>query len=286
MKKSYTIAALLIALAAGPMHSLADDPYTLRMGLEQGKSYLYTDHVTASIVQEMGGQEMKSLSTSSIVSRISVDAVLPDGSFSLITQLDSMTASTKSPRMDTTRVMTDIMGKRSRVVLSPLGKVIQRAIIDSIKAAGPMMRGAAAREVIRFQTLPEQAVVVGAQWTVTSVDTNEMMGGKMVTGSTITYTLNGKEEKGGRTCVKIGYTGTMTIEGKGSMMGMELFSEGKGTLSGTWHFDPAAGITVADESQMDTDVTMAMTGQQNMTMPITTSSKTSRILRAIEEIKK
>ncbi|MBP1658378.1 MAG: hypothetical protein H6Q31_2979 [Bacteroidetes bacterium] len=286
MKKSYTIAALLIALAAGPMHSLADDPYTLRMGLEQGKSYLYTDHVTASIVQEMGGQEMKSLSTSSIVSRISVDAVLPDGSFSLITQLDSMTASTKSPRMDTTRVMTDIMGKRSRVVLSPLGKVLQRAIIDSIKAAGPMMRGAAAREVIRFQTLPEQAVVVGAQWTVTSVDTNEMMGGKMVTGSTITYTLNGKEEKGGRTCVKIGYTGTMTIEGKGSMMGMEVFSEGKGTLSGTWHFDPAAGITVADESQMDTDVTMAMTGQQNMTMPITTSSKTSRILRAIEEMKK
>ena len=157
MKKSYTIAAMLIALAAGPLQSLADDPYTLRMGLEQGKSYLYTDHVTASVVQEMAGQEMKSLSSSSIVSRISVDAVLPDGSFSLITQLDSMTASTKSPRMDTTRVMTDIMGKRSRVVLSPLGKVIERAIIDSVEAAGPMMRGAAAREVLRFQTLPEHA---------------------------------------------------------------------------------------------------------------------------------
>jgi hypothetical protein len=86
--------------------------------------------------------------------------------------------------------------------------------------------------------------------------------------------------------VKITYTGTLTIEGKGSMMGMEMFTEGKGTLSGAWFFDPAAGITIAEEGQQETDATVALTGQQTMTMPITSSSKITRLLRSIEEMKK
>ena len=56
--------------------------------------------------------------------------------------LDSIILSVKSARMDTTMVMTDVMGKRSRIVLSPLGKVISRSIIDSIGKAGSPMRGA------------------------------------------------------------------------------------------------------------------------------------------------
>jgi len=283
MKREYSLAAVLVCLVAASMQVLADDPATLRIGFAQGKSYPYTDIITASVVQEMMGQEMKSLNTSAMVSRMTVDKVLSDGSVSLITQLDSMTVSTKSTRMDTTMIMTDLMGKRSRVLLSPLGKVVERAIIDSVKAPRPMMRGAAVRESMRFHALPEKPVLPGARWTVAAVDTTEGMGGKMVNSSTIAYTLGGTEEKLGRSCMKITYTGTIAIEGKGSMMGMEMFSEGKGTIGGTWYFDAAAGITVSDDAQMDSDVTVALTGQQNMTIPITTSSKASRVLRAIEE---
>ena len=56
--------------------------------------------------------------------------------------------------------------------------------------------------------------------------------------------LSVKKRRPARPCVKITYTGTMAIEGKGSMMGMEIFTEGKGTMSGTLYFDPSAGITV------------------------------------------
>jgi hypothetical protein len=69
------------------------------------------------------------------------------------------------------------------------------------------------------------------------------------------------------------------------MMGMDIFTEGKGTTSGTLYFDPAAGITVVEDSKTESDMTAAMTGQQNMTMPISSSSTTSRTLRAIESAK-
>jgi hypothetical protein len=286
MKHRYACVAIIACIGAWPLQSLADEPYTLRMGFQQGKSYVYADLVVAAVTQEMAGQEMKRSSRSAMVSRISADRVLPDGSFSLILQMDTMVVSSKSPRQDTTRLMTDLIGKRSGMVLTPLGKIASRVVIDSIKAAGPSMRSAAAREILRFHTLPEQPVVPGGQWSADVTDSNETMGGLMITVSTITYTLAGKEEKGGRSCLKIRYTGKLAIEGKGAMMGMEMFTEGKGSLSGIWYFDPKDGIMVAEEGAMDTDVTVAMTGQQNMTMPITTTSKITRALRSVEETTK
>ncbi len=286
MRHHVAVLTAVLLVAAGLQDAYADDPTTLRMKLEKGKSYVYADAVRADVTQEMGGQEMKINTHSLVVSRISVEGIRQDGSFSLITVVDSLLSSVKSPMQDTTRLMTEMMGKRSRVVLSPLGKVVERAVIDSVKGSRQMMRGSAVREVVRFHTLPEQPVIPGSQWTVSTLDSTDAMNGHMVTAYTITYTFAGNEEKGGRRCVKITYTGTMTIEGKGSMMGMEVFSEGKGTLSGTWHFDPQAGLTVAEEGLLDTDVTLAMTGQQNMTIPITSSTKVSRSLRSAEAITK
>jgi hypothetical protein len=170
--------ALLLCLTAGSLQTLADEPYTLRLGFQQGKSYIYSDIVRAAITREMNGQEMKSENVSTIVSRISVEKVLSGGSFSLVTQLDSLTVSSKSARRDTTMLMTDMMGKRSRVVLSALGKVVERAVIDSIKSPVAGMRNVAAREVIRFHALPEQAVAPGAKWTTSVMDTNTDMGGR------------------------------------------------------------------------------------------------------------
>jgi len=286
MKHGLAVLGVMLLLSLEATRCVADDPVGLRFTMQPGKSYVYADQIRADVTQEMGGQEMKINSNSSVVSRFTVDGVREDGSISLTTVLDTLLSSVKSPGRDTTRLVTELMGKRSRVVISPLGKVLERSVIDSLKSVGPMTRGSAMRELMRFHILPEQKVVTGGQWTGATVDSNDAMGGKMTTVTTITYTLAGSENKAGRECLKITYTGTIAIEGRGTMMGAEVFSEGKGTLSGSWYFDPEAGITVAEEGIMDTDVTLAMTGQQNMTMPITSSSKVTRTLRAIEETAK
>lgn len=279
-----TIACVLFC-AAFTMQAVAGGPYTLRLDLQQGKSYVYSDVTRAEVTQEMMGQEMKSSTVSRTVSRIALEKVRDDKALSTVMSLDSVILSVKSARMDTTMVMNDVMNKRSRIVLTTLGKVISRSIIDSIGKAGSPMRGASGRESARFHIFPEAPVAVGGTWTAVISDTAEVMGGKMANVATMAYTLVGEEEKAGRNCVKITYTGTMAIEGKGSMMGMDIFTEGKGTMSGTLYFDPAAGITVAEDSKTESDMTAAMTGQQNMTMPISSSSTTSKTLRAVESAK-
>ena len=280
--KYRTMHFLVCALCCAALTSqaVAGGPYTLRLGLQQGKTYLYADVVRADVTQEMMGQEMKSATVSTSLSRFVVEKAGADG-IAAITSLDSMTVSVKNARMDTTMVMPDLLGKRSRIVLSPLGKVLSKAVIDTIGKVGSPMRGASARDAMRVHIFPEAPVAVGGTWTGVIADTNEAMGGKMVTTSTLSYTLAGEEQKGGRACVKITYTGTMAVEGKGSMMGAEIFTEGKGTVSGVMYFDAAAGVTVADESKMETDLTAAITGAQNMTMPMSTVGSSARTLRAV-----
>jgi hypothetical protein len=109
-----------------------------------------------------------------------------------------------------------------------------------------------------------------------------MMGGKMVSRTKMDYTVITEAVCEGRSCLQIGFKGEIGIDGKGSMMGMDLFMEGKGKVTGTLMFDPAQGIVVQESSVTDTDMTAAVTGQQNMTIPITANVKLSRRLLSVE----
>jgi hypothetical protein len=70
----------------------------------------------------------------------------------------------------------------------------------------------------------------------------------------------------------------LTITGSGKMMGMEFFMEGSGTVKGAYFFDAKAGLMIADENDTNFDMTMAATGQQNITIPISQSMKLTQTL--------
>ncbi len=272
---SFSFLAVLI-LAASSAFSQA--PVQLKYGYEKGKAYRYADLVISTMVQEMMGQEMKIYTNARMVSRFEVADKRADGASVLITSMDSLVVATKSPRRDTTMVMEELIGKRSRVVLSQLGVVESREVIDSIKSLPAMGRSTAFREAIRFHRFSNVPVAVGGKWKSTVADTNDAMGGKMVSTSTFEYTVTGREEQMGHDCLKLTYAGESTIEGKGSMMGNEVFMEGKGKFLGTIFFDDGMGLVVKEEGQNDTDITAAITGQQNMTIPMTQSAKILRTL--------
>jgi hypothetical protein len=274
----------IICFIAGSVFS--QSPVQLKYGFEKGKVYRYADLVSSTMVQEMMGQEMKIYTTARMVSRLAVEDKREDGASVLITSMDSLVVATKSPRRDTTMVMEDLIGKRSRVVLSPLGVVESREVLDSVKSVQGMGRNSAYREAIRFHQFSKVPVAAGGKWKSTSADTNDAMGGKMVSTSTLEYTVTGREQRMGHDCLKLTYTGQSAIEGKGSMMGMEVFMEGKGNLRGTIYFDDGAGLVVMEEGQNDTDMTAAITGQQNMTIPMTQSAKVLRTLMPAEGEKK
>jgi hypothetical protein len=134
------------------------------------------------------------------------------------------------------------------------------------------------QDLIRLHTMPTKPVKIGEKWTATKPDTNDAMGGRMVTLSTGDFTLLSRENRLGVDCLKISYTGKMTVKGKGTMNGMDFFVEGSGTTSGTYFQAVKTGLTVWEDSKYDVESTVALTGAQNLTIPSSTSVSSHRIL--------
>jgi hypothetical protein len=255
----------------------AQDTYKLEYKFEKGKTYRYQDLTKTDMTQEMMGKEMKIKSEGNIVNRLVVDDVTVNGNAVLLISADSMKVFSSTPMGDTTMILSELIGKRTKVVLSRLGKIENREIVDSVKITG-RAAGAAQRESIQFPKLSDKAVKIGDTWTATTQDTVNQMGGKIAVTGNYEYTLLGQEKKDDRNCLKITYTGKTTTEGKAKMQGMEFFIDGSGKTSGTIYFDAKAGLVVYEETLNDSETNMALTGEQQMIIPITQATKSIRTL--------
>ena len=255
----------------------AQDTYKLEYKFEKGKTYRYLDLTKTDMTQEMMGKEMKIKSESNIVNRLIVDDVTENGNAVLLISADSMKVFSSTPMGDTTIVLSELIGKRTKVILSNLGKIEYREIVDSVKITG-RAAGAAQRESIQFPKLSDKVVKIGDVWTATTQDTVNQMGGKIAVIGNYEYTLLGQEKKDDCNCLKITYTGKTTTEGKASMQGMEFFIDGSGKINGTIYFDAKAGLVVYEETNSDSETNMALTGEQQMIIPITQVTKTVRTL--------
>lgn len=271
---------VLVLLLVGVAAARAQQSYTLEYKFDKGKTYRYADTILSRTTQEMMGQEMKLSNNVYAVTRLVTEEVGKEGGATLVMSSDTIVVASKNPRMDTTIIPVEFLHKRNRLSLSAQGDVLRREVVDSLKVTGVMRMagGFAQRELFRFALLPEKPVVVGEKWTRKRIDTTEAMGNKGVNSSTYEYTLVGAEKYRGRDCLKITYTGKVTVTSKGSMMGMDVFTEGNGTFSGTFYFDEKAGMGVGEEGKTDLELTAALTGQQNMTIPISQSATSKHVL--------
>ncbi len=264
-------AALLVPAASG------QSQITLQYKLPQGTTYRFADSILANTSQEMMGQQVKSTSTVYAVSKMDVAEVRDDGTTVLVVAPESMRVNIKNRQMDTTIVPQQLLGKRTQLEISRLGDILHRATLDSVKVAG-LAASVGQRELVRLHVYPPKPVKIGDKWTSSRPDTNESMGGKMVSLSTIEYTAQAKEARQGRECLKVVYSGKTSLNGKGTMMGSSFFLEGSGTMTGTFWADPATGLPVAEDATMNMESTIAVTGQQSMTIPSSQSVTTHRVL--------
>jgi len=273
MKTSKFLPAILIASAFITVQSLAQD--ALEYKFAKGKTYLFSTVTSSNMTQEMGGQEMKMSQGNRFLLRALVDEV-KNGSAVLLVSADSAVTHSKNPMRDTTMVLTDLIGKRMKITVSKSGDILDRQVVDSVTFGG-QMRGAQ-RELLSLLVLPVKPVKQGDKWNLTKNDTVDQMGGKIFTATQFEFSHAGKETKLGHNCVKINFTAKISTNGNMKMQGMELFVEGGGKVSGTLYFDHDKGIPVLVDSQTDTETTMAATGQQQMTIPISSSQKATTTL--------
>lgn len=255
----------------------AQGPYRLEYKLEKGKAYLYGDTISVESTQEMMGQEQKTSASVLSVTRIVPTALTDDGSAVIELSADSVSMHIKNPQMDTLIVPRNVFGKRTQLTLSKTGVVSDRKTLDSIVSSG-IMRAFGQRESFRFHRFPAKQVNVGDKWSLPQTDSTDAMGGKMITVATFDYTLKGREARMGKNSLKLAFSGKMTVTGKGSMMGMQVFVEGSGTVGGTLYVDAMSCMPLYEESKTDMESTAALTGAQNMTIPSSQTVITHRAL--------
>ena len=65
---------------------------------------------------------------------------------------------------------------------------------------------------------------------------------------------------------------------KMKQMNLDMVMEGSGEVSGTVWFDPARGLLIEDQNNTSIDMTMAVTGQTQMTIPMSQKVKTTQKL--------
>ncbi|MDI6803667.1 MAG: hypothetical protein QME58_07450 [Bacteroidota bacterium] len=269
---SMVLITMLIATSV-----VAQESFKLEYKFEKGETYRYKDVTSGKMTQEMMGKEMKMSSEGEKVVKFIVDDVSKTGDFTITTSTDSMKIFSSTPMGDTTIYPKELLDKCTVAIFSKKGKKLSENVIDSIKQSS-RLAGMASVEPIKFPILPDDAIAIGKTWNSLTVDTVDRMGGKVLTTTDIEFTLVGKEEKLNYDCLKITFKGKTEIEGKASVQGMELMIEGSGKMNGSFYFDPKFGIVVFEETEIDSEMTMATTGEQAMLIPITQFAKNIRTL--------
>lgn len=273
-----TLITIIFLFAVSTLSLYTQEKVKLEYKFEKGKTYLFKDETTGDMTQEMMGREMKMKNESRSLIRIFVEGTNKDKNSTLIVSADSVVVRSSTPMRDTTMSIKELEGKRTKIVVSSLGKILERNIIDSVKISG-RASAMASREAISFPELPEKSITIGEKWKTTEVDTTSPdNSGQMIVSKDIEYTLVGKEKKNNHDCFKITFTGTSTTEGKFNMQGMEFYIEGTGKITGSFYFAPKLGLILELENMTEAETTYASVGENPMTIPTTQRIITKRTL--------
>lgn len=255
----------------------SQEAYNLQYKFSKGKAYLYRNETALNSTQEVMGQEMKFNTTSQSVMRFKVDNVAENGDADMIISFDSLLVNTSMMGRDTTLDLSSLIGKRAKATVTNLGIVKNYEMIDSVDEKFKMI--SISHQVSQFfAQLAGTKIKDGEAWNNNRIDTIKSMGSSIIDTMDFAYTLSGKESKLGHECLKIPFTANLKMHGNGNMQGMDLYIEGSGKLTGTVYFDAQSGLIVYSETNMDSDMTMATSGQQSMVIPMTQSTKSIQTL--------
>lgn len=266
---STLVFSLMLCLSAA-----AADKNSVRYKLPNGKTLKYTMTMDTEMLQEVMGSEQE------IESNMTIKAILTAGGqneagnlvFTLV--YDSFIAEIHSAMMDSTGENPEgIVNKRIKKVITPSGDQVESVEIDTFKL-GLFSRGGFSSDREFLLDFPDAPLEMGTPVARSDVDSIASMGGMMRVESDVNFTWVGNEPMMGFDCMKIELDGTVRLEGNGTMRGMmDIFLEGDGDVTGTAYFAPDEGVLVSYENVGDFEMTIAVTGQQNMTIPVTQTTK-------------
>jgi hypothetical protein len=273
MKKVFLKQSLIFLLLAISGFAFSQGTVDLKYNFVKGKTFVQNTQIIQNIVQTMGAQEIKILSEVKAKSELFVENVENDGSASLLVSASDISVRSSAMGRDTTLHYKDLKDK-VRIKVANTGKSLSTEKVDSSDVSAVVNQ----LEPGKLKFLPGKLVKTGDKWQDKSVEHKNPTSGNPFTidiSSDIEYTLSGNETVNGKEIMKIVYNGTMTVNGKGTQMGMEMFIEGTGKNEGFYFYDSKTGLIVSSDENTEMNMNIAVSGPQNMTIPMTQVIKTT-----------
>jgi len=269
---------------------------TLRYTMASGQQFKYNSKSTTETATSAMGQDM-TIHTS-LFSVMAMNVESSDANqCTFTTKLDScdVKMEPETPGVSDSvisQALKGFLGKRTRIVMSPAGKVLSTAMVDTPDFSNPLLSGLSksfAKYNEMFGFLPDKAVKEGDTWTAKRNDTTDVGSGSKDTGmmartgtvyttTNVTCTLLRFADTLGHHCAVIGNTYITKTEGSMTMMGMDMAIDGDGKGKSTMYFDPTKGMLIASNTKMEMSQNMAVSGQQNMVIPSSTTVTTDMAL--------
>lgn len=275
------VGIVIISMLAG-LAIAAAGSYKLAFRMKKGQRFNYKTTIKVDQSMEMMGREMTSAVEGATSLHVEIEEVGKGGDITFVYAVDSLRTHVKNDMMQMDSTFKDpegLIGKRTRITINAAGKKVNSVIVDSVQLSAMMMQITGGRQTpFNLLELPENEVKTGDSWTVTRTDTVSQGGGKIMVTPTMTYTVGAEVDTLGYKCVRLPYQGKTTLKGEGMQMGAKLFFDGEGPTTGVAYFAPTEGLFVAMVSDSDLELTIAVTGQQNMTIPQSSSTKLSMAL--------
>lgn len=277
--KSYfrnTIALLVFLL---PLAGYSQE-FKTEVKVSKGLRCEYTTEMNTDVAATQQGMEMKMSDSRNFTTRLEVDDVLSSGNVEVYSSIWDMSSRSKVMGVDTAMVNKGQVGSTYKSEIDKYGTIISFVKMESGKSQN---EGAFALSKLTnaamFCEFPKKNVAVGEKWNKVSDDSISMVGFK--TGMTINtdYVLAGIETIDGKSFRKVTYTSNIEIGGKGKIQGMDMFMEGAGADSGSIYLDPETKIIYEKRSDIEMEMSMTITGQQNLTIPVSQKMKITQKLK-------
>ena len=247
----------------------------LRYKYETGKPYSYNVIVETKTSGQAMGQEF----TATVVNDFQFTLQVTEKSADQLTfkaTIDKFLTRIDVPLMgmnDSTIEMKNFIGKRFEVVMTTRGKTLSVTPLDSIPPTrGMQMMQSNPADLFQriFVELPEQEAPLQSTWKTTKSDTIMRSGIRIITKPEINFIITAEEQHAGYKCRKIEFNGKSTMEGTGTVQGLEVTVDGTMMLKGTMFVATKEGILTGGEQSTDMDMTQTFSGQQTGAQSMTT----------------
>lgn len=262
LSKGFSLLVLLLLSVVGCLAQV--DAVALRYRFEKGKTYRYMVETQVQGIQKIMNHEEGVTVNRTDVVRMEIR----DANDSLLKASVSYEGIFGEMQTRQQRSMINgegIIGKKVEWTFTSRGKTVAIAKVDTFKES-PVIGD----PVINFRgmilPLPDQLLQVGDTWMWTEPDTFQAMGGKIIVAPEIECKVAGYEDKANYRCLKITYSGKVSIEGNGALQGAEYSMTGESKSEGTVYFVPQEGIVVAQESTQEQETRTDLFGPRSMTI--------------------